>query len=239
MIFQIDLSPTGLMDGLTATLVVSFALAFGIIIFYQAVKRGASLLKYGAIMAIFTGLFWLGPTTDLLLVILGIGHFENRLIYCILGYMWVFPAHFFAMYIGADLMLPNKKKIILIVSAILGIVFELFLFLDTANAFNVPPPPEGELVDTHFEYGHPLFIFVAIFLVTIFIFLVLGSLRAARKSSGQIRKNFYYLALAFFLFIPIAVLDGLLDPGPILFVIRILMIFVAWLIYLSLRIRVE
>jgi hypothetical protein len=239
MIYQINLNIIGWMDGITATLVVIFAGLFGILMYLKSRESGASLLAVGGGMGFFVGLLWLGPTSDFFSVLLLQRNLPSVEIYGILSYMWVAPAMIFAMYLGGQLMFPKQKKLIMWISIILGVVFELFLFLDTDGAFEDIPDPMGvELIDAHFIYGHPAFIIIAIILGSIFMLNGLGSLRAGLKSSGAIRKKFIYLSLSFFLFIPVAIFDAFLDPGFVLFAIRMLMICVAWLMYLSLRIKI-
>src|SRR4030042_2278242 len=101
--------------------------------------------------------------------------------------MWVAPSLIMAMYIGTELMIPNKKKIILIFYTILGIIFELFLFLDTKNSFEFRRSSSGELIDAKFVYGHPTFVLVAFFLISILVINGFGSMRQSFKTTGMIR----------------------------------------------------
>jgi hypothetical protein len=125
----------GLLDGLTATGIILSATIFGILSFYHAKKLKANLLAVAGLLMIFIGLFWLGPFVDFLLIITTGKNIEPIYIYGYLSYVWVAPAIIVALYLGSELIVPQKKKIIVGVYAFLGIVFELFLFLDTANAF--------------------------------------------------------------------------------------------------------
>jgi hypothetical protein len=207
----------------------------------KARKINARVLKYCGMMAIFVGLIWIGTTVDLLLLIFSIGHipFEYAYLYCIMEYMWAFPAFVFSMAIGAELMAPEKKKLIIILSVILGIIFEIFLFLDAPNGFTSHPYVEGELYSSSFKLLHPIFFCIGIFIGTILVFLVFGSLRMGIKSTGRIRRKAYQLALGFFLFIMVVVLDSFGDyfiPWPINIILPdVMMIFVAFLIYFALR----
>lgn len=239
MFLQVNLGPTGWLDGITATLCVGFASVFGILMFIQSKRKNANLLMYGGLMGLFAGLLWLGPTVDFFTVLFTTQNLPSELIYGILSYMWVAPAFICAMYLGGELTFPEKKRILLIISVIMGVFFELLLFLDTNASFKDLPDPGGlELYDTRFEYTHPTFIIIAVILGLIFVLNGVGALRASLKASGVIKQRFLYLSFSFFLFIPVAIFDAFLEPGVILSIIRLLMIFVAWLMYLSLRIKI-
>ena len=221
------------LDGITATLIVIFGIVFAIIVLYKAKKMEARLLFYGALMGLFASLLWLGPCLDFLLVIF----FEQNLtpvqLYGILSYMWVAPATITGLYIGAQLMIPEKKKVVVIIYSILSIIFELFLFLDTDRAFDFQT--SGGTIDSKFVYGHPTFILVAVFLLSVFILNGIGSLRKAIQATGVIRKKFYYMAATFFLFVIVGAFDALLSPGPLFAITRMGMIVCAFLLYSALK----
>lgn len=223
----------GLLDGITASLIVIFSVVFAVIVYYKAIKMDASLLKNGALMMSFAGLLWLGPTCEFFSIWL-FGHHLNPVeLYGILSYMWVAPALVLAMYIGAELMLPDQKKIVLIIYSILGVIFELFLFLDTTNSFEFTL--SGGLVDAKFVYGHPTFILIAIFLISVFILNGIGAIRNAFAAKGEIRIKFISMALAFVLFVVVGTFDALLTPGPLLYIMRMGMIACAFLLYKALK----
>ena len=49
--------------------------------------------------------------------------------------MWVAPALICAMYLGSELMMPEKKKVIVGIFIVLGLIFEYFIFFYNAIAF--------------------------------------------------------------------------------------------------------
>ncbi|MHA1292263.1 MAG: hypothetical protein ACTSQJ_06295, partial [Promethearchaeota archaeon] len=158
----------------------------------------------------------------------------------ILTFMWVLPLLVVTMFVGGELMLSKKNKYIIVgISSILGIIFEIFLFADTDAAIKDCPDPKGrELYDASIVIGHPTFYLILISLTLLFVFVVLGGYRQGLKTTGILRKRFFYMATAIFLFIPIAVIDAFYEPVLIVLGVRFLMIFVAWLIYLSLKINI-
>ncbi|TFG26088.1 MAG: hypothetical protein EU532_10785 [Promethearchaeota archaeon] len=211
-----------------------FGLIFGIFFIYKSKKLEADLLLYAGILVIFTGLFYLGASADFLSVLFTGNNLDNRFgLHGILAYMWVAPAVIVAMNIGAEIMFPEKKKIIIIIYAALGIIFELFLFLDTNNAFTFAL--NEDVIDSSFNRTHPTFFFIAFFLATVFVFIGIGFLIKSRQASGEIRKKFAYISLGFILFVICGALDSLVAPGIFLIIIRIGMISYAWLVYLGLK----
>ncbi|MEX2681527.1 MAG: hypothetical protein Q6373_008000 [Candidatus Sigynarchaeota archaeon] len=237
---MLNLTLEGWLDGATALLIVCFGSIVAIIILVISRKIQAELLPYGAIMAWFASLLWLAPATDFL-TILGTGHnMDNDIgngLYGILSYMWVAPTLITALYLGAKLLIPEKRKVVLIMYIILGIVFEIFLFAQTAASFvfTMPPLPGDVLIDARFNYAHPTFYFIAAFLCSVIGINVVGSLYRAKNSAGKIRTKFTLLAVVFLLFVVVAVFDALLSPGPVLFVARLGMLVCAVLIYKVLK----
>ncbi|MFX0138682.1 MAG: hypothetical protein ACFFDN_33880, partial [Candidatus Hodarchaeota archaeon] len=145
------LSYIGWVDGISAMGIIIFATSFGLFFFYKSRKSKLPLLSYAGLMLIFVGLLWLGPTCDFLSVSLTGKNLDPILLYPILSYMWVAPALICATYIFAELIIPKRKKIIITIYIILGIIFELFLFLDTKNSFTFNPyKPNEDLIDVRF-----------------------------------------------------------------------------------------
>ena len=228
-----NLNLYGWLDGFTATLIVMFGVVFSLVVLYRAKKMGAKLLIYGAFMGLFATLLWLGPCVDFFSVIFTGQNLNPKELYGILSYMWVAPAAVFALYIGAELMLPEKKKIIVIIYTILGIIFELVLFLDTANIFEFDT--SGGAIDASFVYGHAAFIFIVVFLLSVFLLNGIGSLRQVAKTTGVIRKKFIFMSITFILFVVVGALDAFLIPGPALFIARMGMIACAFMLYFALK----
>jgi len=145
--------------------------------------------------------------------------------------MWVAPALIFSMYLGGSLLIPNKKWILVGVFIILGIVFEYFLWFQTGASFDITlGVPGQELIDSSFNKQSPTFILIALFLVSVLVFLSIGFLLKAKQATGELRKKFLYLSLGFFIFVVVGALDSLVAPGPILGVIRgVMMTFALWM----------
>ncbi|TXT63466.1 MAG: conserved membrane protein of unknown function [Promethearchaeota archaeon] len=208
-------------------------------ILYRAFKLEAKLLKYAGAMIILIGLLWSGPTMDFTKILLtGTNIPENiKALYIYSSYIFVGPAIFLALNIGAELIAPSKKKLILIFIAITAVIFEAGLLFFPYLSYSFPEPhPTGEnIIDTSLNFGFFTFYALAIILLTVVIFNGIGAILKARESTGILKRKFFYLAIAFFLFPLAAVFDTLIPPGFFLPFIRILVIVSAIFLYLGLK----
>lgn len=233
------ISYSGLLDGLSATGVIISSCVFGILFFHKSLRLRAKLLTFAGIMTFFAGLFYLGPFSDFISVILTGNNLENPVkigIYGRLSYMWVAPSLICAMYIGSELIKPDKKWFIVSIYIILGVIFELFLFFNTMHSFTfILKNPGKDLIDASFVLGHPTFILIAVFLLSILIFNGLGFLYKSFQSTGILRRKFLFLSLGFLIFVIGGTGDSLISPGVILVFIRILMVISSWVLYLGFK----
>ncbi|MFX0071345.1 MAG: hypothetical protein ACFFAO_09675 [Candidatus Hermodarchaeota archaeon] len=229
------ISPEGLLDGITASGIILSAVIFGLLSFYHARKLEARLLAVAGILMIFVGLFWLGPFADFLSLLIFGRNLSPLHIYGWLSYVWVAPAIIVAMYLGSELMFPEKKKVIVAIYAIIGIIFELFLFLDVANTFIIDQPTPGNTIDSSFNRASPTFIIIAFFLVSVLIFEGIGFAIKARQATGDIRKKFTYLSIAFIVFVVCGALDSVITAGVAIGFIRVVMMTYAIWMYLGLK----
>ncbi|MFX0071346.1 MAG: hypothetical protein ACFFAO_09680 [Candidatus Hermodarchaeota archaeon] len=231
-------STTAWIIGGTALGILILCCIFGIFFLYKSKQLEADLLIYAGLLTIFTGLFYLGATAEFLSVVLTGYSLDNSYgLHGILAYMWVAPAVIVAMYLGSELMIPNKKKVIVGIYLILGIIFELFLFLDTMNAFTFDDPAVmgQDLRDSSFNRNHPTFYLLAFFLLSALVFEGIGFAIKAKQASGDIRTKFVYLSFGFVIFVLCGALDSLITPGIGLIFVRSGMLIYAWLVYLGLK----
>ncbi|MFX0073540.1 MAG: hypothetical protein ACFFAO_20885, partial [Candidatus Hermodarchaeota archaeon] len=152
-----------------------------------------------------------------------------------LSFLWLPLTILFGMYLGAELLMPNRKKHILIIYGILGAIFELFIFLDPNSFSYIYPRTSGEdLIDDSITITSPAGIIMLIFVLSALIFLAIGFLIQAIKSTGTTRRDFLLLSLGMFLYIIFGGLDGLTTPGIALIFVRIPEIVGFWLMYFGL-----
>lgn len=221
----------GLLDGLTASGILLSATIFALLSLYKGIKLKAKLLIVAAIGMLFVGAFWSGPSLDFILVTFTGTNITPIEFYAILSYMWVAPALIVSMYLGGSLLIPKKKWLLVGVFIILGIVFEYFLWFQTSESFVITLNlPGQELIDSSFNKSHPTFLLIALFLISVLVFLSIGFLYKAKQATGELRKKFLYLSLGFFIFVVCGALDSLIAPGPILGLIRgVMMTFALWM----------
>jgi len=154
-------------------------------------------------------------------------------------YIWFLLLLFsyFAMLFGAVLITPEKKWYIIIIYLILGVVFEIFLFIDPSASIEYVNPlvPGEDLINDSLEFGSIPGILVLIFLLSILIFDGIGFLRKGIQSTGIIRKKFILLFFGVLIYIVGGILDGLFSPGIALIFIRSAMALSAVLFYLGVK----
>ena len=220
--------------------ILIFGIIFGIFIIYKSRKIEAKLLFLLGIGNILMALVWLGSCCDFLTILITGRNIDTRL--GILGFfggnMWIAPVIVLVIYIGAELLLPKQKWYIVAIFVILGVIYELFLFLDPAGSvsFVHPSPPGSDLIDDSIIMFSPVWILLVIFMLSVFILDGFGFLYYGIKTSGEARKGFLLTSLGFFLFITMSVLDaGLGSTGFIFIIDRCGFICAFWLLYLGLK----
>ena len=237
-------STVGLIVGLTACGALLTETVIGLLSFYHSKKLQARLLAIAGLTIVFTGLLYLGPLAEFFSVLLYGSNLNPPTLLTLLSYTFVCPAIILAMYIGAELMMPEKKWYIVGIYTVLGVVFELFLWLDffgyslfgTGPIFSFDLETPGEtLLDASFNRAHPAYLLVVIFLVSVFIFCGIGFLIKAKQATGELRRKFLYLGIGFSLFTICGVFDSLIAPGIWLIPVRVGMIVYAFLVYVGLK----
>jgi len=237
------LSTFGLIDGITALLVVLFGMVFGLYFLYQGKKRNANqLLKLGVI-SMLAGLMFLGVCLDFLLVVFTDSNIDNSWGAAgLLSYIWFAPLIVLAMYIGSELHLPKNDKaerLILLIYLLLGIVFTVIIFLDPFSAFyfgypeGYPNDPEA-LVDYNINLTSIAGLLMAAMLFSVLLFLGVGTLIRGIKLTGDIKKRFILISLGAFCFGIFGILEGLTVPGGVLIFVRIGYLSSFWFLYYGL-----
>jgi len=155
----------------------------------------------------------------------------------LINWMWFPGVAIFGMFFGAELIIPKKKWSIFVIYLILGIIFDVLLFLDPSSAliYTYPAIPGEDLINDSLNFDSMVSILALIFLLSILVLDGFGFLRKGIQGTGDIRRRFYYLSLGAFLYIAGGILDGLFDPGISLIFIRSAMIISALLFYLGVK----
>lgn len=234
------LSPIGYSNGITASGVFLFSCLFGLFFIYKSIRRKSRLLFMLGLVYFCAGLVYIGDTLEFITVLVTTKDIANPLVYIgFLNWIWFPGAVVPAMYIGAELILPKKKWIIIIVYLLLGIAFEVFFIQGVVS----PDPsatitfakPVNDLINDNLVFESIPSIIALVFLVSILLFLGVGFLSKGIKSSGDIKKKFYSLSLGAFIYTIGAVFDGLFEPGFYLIFVRSAMILSALLFYYGLK----
>jgi len=141
------------------------------------------------------------------------------------------------MYIGAELIIPKKKWYLESIYIVLGIIFELLVFLNTMSSFtfDMPDNPGENIIDASTIIPSPAFIIMVAFLLGGWILNGFGFFYKGIHSEGIIRKKYFLLSVGFNIFIISTALEVLLSPGMFLFIVRFGMISSTWFWYLGLR----
>ncbi|MFW9879810.1 MAG: hypothetical protein ACFFG0_42595 [Candidatus Thorarchaeota archaeon] len=217
----------GLLDGITASLIVFSSVIFGLYSLYKSIKLKAKLLTIAGLVMILVGFLWLGPTTDFFIKLIWDTNITPRVIYVFLSYTWVAPALFFSMWLGGELLIPKYKWLLVGIFIVLGGLFEYFLWTD-------PLPPLGSfgfidvrftdgIIDADFNRTHPTFIMVAVFLIASLVFLGIGMAVKAKQATGTLRRKFTYLSIGFIIFVVCAALDSILTLPLTIGIVRVVM----------------
>jgi hypothetical protein len=215
-----------LLKGVLTLGIVVFGVVWGIYFIYQSKKTHAKLLFYMGLMMVSAGLIFSALAYDFLYVLIT----DKNMVYpdeliSILTWMWVPPTVLIAIKVSSELLIPEKKKIkTSLVSAILiiGILFELTIFLDPKGSLNSvePVPPGTDFYDADLAYGSLASLLGTILIFSILIFGGFGYLHKSIKSEGIIRRKYFYLAMVVFLYAVCGTFDGLTSPGIVLVFIR-------------------
>ena len=232
------LTSIGWLNGITALGVFIFSLLFGLFFALKSRKKESNLLLYLGLIYIFAALVYMGDVLDFFTIIATGFNINNSAgLIGLINWMWFPGAVLFAMYVGALLITPKGKWYIFSPYIALGIIFEIFLFLDPSGTIEQPPPipPGSDLINDNLNLTSISGLAALVFLLSIFIFLGFGFLRKGIQSTGTIRRKFFLISSGAFIYIIGAVLDGLFPPGIHLIFVRSVMVLSAWLFYLGLR----
>jgi len=225
------------LNGITASGVLIFSIFFGLFAIYKSRKAHLNLLLYLGLVYFFAGLIFTGDFLDFLVVLLTGTNIENFEIIGLINWMWFPGVVIFAMYFGAELIIPKQKWYIFLIYLVLGIIFELFLFLDLQGSvtYDIPSPLGEDLINDNLVFDSIAGILVLFFLLSLLIFVGIGFLRKAIQSTGVIRRKFLLLSLGGFIYIIGGILDGLFSPGIALIFIRSGMVASGFLFYFGVR----
>lgn len=232
------LSVLGWIDGLTATGVVLFGLIFGSFFIYKSKKSEANILTFLGLATVFAGLMYLGVFLDFLVVLITKQNIENTSgVVALLSYIWLAPAIITAIYIGTRLLNLKKKWYVLSIFVVLGVIFDIIIFLDPLNAFDIIPPTilGNALIDYNVNTFSVAGMLMAIFLISVTIILGLGFLIKSLKTTGELRRKLFLVSMGAFCFCIFGLIEGLIAPDIYVVIVRIGYLASFWLLYFGLK----
>jgi hypothetical protein len=219
--------------------VVLFYLIAGLFFLYKSKKTNAKLLFYMGLVIIFDGLIWSAVVIDFLTILTTDNNFNPVILFPVYAHMWVGLVMICGFYLVFELLFSNRKKKIIFSSfyGIVAIIFELFVFLDPQNNYNIitPANPGEDILDFSTVSQTPVSTLMAFLQISVLIFYVFGFLYKSFQSTGVVRKKYRYLSIGFLIFITCSLLDTFLIQGLYVFIIRIIMISSVPFWYLGLR----
>ena len=186
------LSPYGFLDGITSTGVVLAGFVIGFFYLRRGFKIKSKPLKILGLATIFAGLMYLGVFLDFMTV-LGTGvNLDNSMGQVgLLSYVWFAPVIVCAIWFGA-IIEPRVKPIYIIsIFMVIGVIFEIVVFLDPMNSFEFQTVTNGTLLTDYSIRRFTLAEFLMIGLLgPVMIFMGIGAIIAMRKSTGILKKKF-------------------------------------------------
>lgn len=235
------ISNIGLINGILVLSLLFIGVILGIYLIYLAKKTNAGPLLYVGILIILIGLVSLGSSLDFFTILFTGNNTDAYSLVVILTFMW-FPLIFIlTIYLGAEILLPDKKFYLFIISYILGLLFGLFVFLNPMFSLTIDKPSKSgtDLANGRIIIGSLLFFIIVIFIIFILVLNGFGYLYKSFKSKGIIKQKYFFLSigtLLICLFITIESITYLVTLGIIL---RIALMGSLFFWYLGLRVEPE
>ena len=155
---------------------------------------------------------------------------------CFLAWMWVAPIYILGIYFGIALLMPKKKWYFMPFYVVLGIIYEICIFLDFEGSVALEyPANQGEnIIEGTYVVGSPVFIILVIFTLSLLMFGFRIFIKGI-QSTGVLRKKYLLLAFGIVMATTGGILEGLVPIGIASIFIRIEIISSYWLWYLALR----
>lgn len=238
------LSDVGWLNVLSIMGILIFGCSFGLYFMYQARKTKTRLLFYMGLAIFFNGLWYWGNFWESLAILITGKNFDNTYgipipyeIQAIMSFMWPPLSALLVYYVGAELMTPKRKWLIISFFLTISLIWELALFFDPMGNLTIyiPVPPGSDLIEEDLIPGSPLYFIGFIYTLSTLFFLGFGFSIKGIKSEGVIRKKYLFLSIGFILDSILPILEGLGIAGFVLFFIRTGMIVTFWIKYLGLR----
>ncbi len=194
-------SEIGLIWAITILVSLTLNFSIGFIFLYKAKKTNARLLGFFGLYVIFAFLCGTGTLIDIISIFITGDNVKNpNNLISILNYIWLGPSALMIMIVSTEIVLPNKKWIILGVLILIITILTVLIFIDPNNSFNAEPPqnPGETVIYEYLVLESPAGITYLIGILYVFLFSVLGFLIKGIKSTGILRKKLFLLSAGLF-----------------------------------------
>ena len=213
-----------------------FSLIIGSIIIYKSVKIRATLLMVAGLWIIFNTLVWSGLLIDGYFLVFTGNNIDPYLLVGFLDYIWFFPAFISAIYIFSTILIPEKRKYILVSYFLMAVVFYLYLFLNPSTTIVIFDPSISELGTVSVAPFNPKSPTAILFLIGIFmpLFMMITTLIKTRNMAEDVKKKYKILTLGFL----VATITGLMTGFVLLaafILLKLIFAFSSIIVYLALR----
>ncbi len=220
------LSDVGWLNVISIMGILIFGCSIGIFFMYKGRKTKVKLLFYMGLAIFFNGLWYWGNFWESFSILITGNNFEIGVSYelqAIMSFMWVGPSTFFAWYVGATLVMPKQKWYFISFGLIIGILYELFLFIDPLGSIYiyVPVPANSDLVDENLIPNTPLSIIVTLYITFGVTFIGLGYLYKSIQSKDVLKKKYLYLSAGYIFVVLFSTIEGFGAVGITLFFSRV------------------
>ncbi|MFX1588117.1 MAG: hypothetical protein ACFFC1_08180, partial [Promethearchaeota archaeon] len=172
-------SEIGLIWAITILVSLTLNFSIGFIFLYKAKKTNARLLGFFGLYVIFAFLCGTGTLIDIISIFITGDNVENpNNLVSILNYIWLGPAALMIMIVSTEIVLPNKKWIILGALILIITILTVLIFINPNNSFNAEPPqnPGETIIYEYLVLESPAGITYLIGIIYVFLFSVLGFL---------------------------------------------------------------
>ena len=205
------LSDEGWLTGTASITVVLINIYFALLIIYKSKKYKAKLLFHFALMILLAGFFYLRRSIEFIFVILtGQNPHFSPFLEFILGLMWAPLAGAMSLFVFTSLVIPKKKKyILLIFMCLLVTLFTIWLLNPVDNVkIEYPTNPGEGLTEINVIIGSPSGNLIVLMMFFPLSFGGVGTLIKGIRSEGIVRRKFLFISIATFLSTIVVVLEA-------------------------------
>lgn len=235
---DIILSQLGWIDAISITCFFLFNVIFGLYLVKKSRKTNAKLLLIVGIGIISIGFGKIEFVSDFIAILLTGKNLDVQIpLRIFIHYTPPFFYGFFAVYIGIELLMKEKKKYAILFVLVLCILLQVVFYVDPTNNVDiiVPVPSGLSLVEINLAFGSLAFFLAIVIGSLAVVFSGFGLLFKSFQAEGLLKKKYMLLAIGVFLFIITVLLETITTVLLLNIIFEIGGVISASLWYLGLR----